>query len=316
MVFSHRMALRFVILLIAVPLVMTGCIGKKQSQDTKAPVIEARLGIIDINKIVKVHPRYSEYQTLQLQINALNYQLEAKAVSSPNVASKPSEFQQAETLSGLNASRAIEINSKFAKKQNELQYQYTQKKQQAEQNVEDELRDYKKQLGKEYMLPLFNLDIKKKATLSQSDAAAVNDEIERLYKEQQEKLAAKKAVLESRRDQSISAEYERLQAEMMVYREKLEKEADELEQDKPAAGDNMMTPIAADVDSADTVKLTEQLLALQQKQALLEQDIMEDIQNKTGQIAAEKGLDTVITNIKVNIRALDITDLVIDGLKK
>jgi transposase len=60
------------------------------------------------------------------------------------------------------------------------------------------------------------------------------------------------------------------------------------------------------------VKLTE----LQQKLALLEQQIMEDIQNKTGQVAAEKGLDTVITNVEVNVRAMDITDLVIAGLKK
>ncbi|MCE5286579.1 MAG: hypothetical protein LLG02_12130 [Pelosinus sp.] len=315
--FSHRMVLRFLVLMIAGPLVMTGCFGKTQPQDTKAPVIENKLGIIDMNKIVKAHPRYNEYQTLQLQINALNYQLEAKAqLAAPEaLLNQPSEFQESETAGGLSKSSQVGSDVKLAKKREQLNDQYNAQAAKAKQSAAAQLEAYRTELEKEYVLPLFNLKLKQTASLSQSDAAAVQAEIEKIKIEQQQKYAAKAALLESQMNQLVAAEYEHLQAEMLAYQKELNKEAVAVKPAESAVQDSW-SPLPIENDSADQVKLTEQLSALQQKQALLEQQILEDIQNKTGQIAAEKGLDTVITNIKVNIRALDITELVIAGLKK
>lgn len=319
MVFSHRMASRFLILMIAAVLVMTGCAGKKQPQpDTKAPVTEAKMGIIDMNKIVKEHPRYNEYQALQLQINALMYQMEAKAqMASPDLmANQLSEVHEAQTAEGLRVNQEIEQNIKVSQKQAELQAGFDKKRAQAEQGLKAELEAYSNELDKNYELPIFNLKLKlKAATLSQSEAAAVNAEIEKLDSERKEKFAAKQAALITQLNQSLSAEYDSLVAELRAYQAQVASE-NPAQTNKPAAPIAANNPLPASSDTESQVKIREQLAGLQQKQALLEQQIVEDIRNKAGQIAVEKGLATVVIDIKVNVRALDITDLVIAGLKK
>lgn len=311
MVFSHRMVLRFLVLLTAVPLVMTGCFGKQQ--DTKAPVNEEKLGIIDMNKAVKEHPRYNEYQTLQLQINAISYQLDAKKeLPAPNVlGNQPSEFAENQTASGLDKNSQIEKGAKLSKKWNELDEKYQKTQLAIKQKAQAELADYSKELEKEYMMPLFNLKLKLNASLSQSEAEKIQAQVEKLETEKKQKYAARAAAVESTMNQAAAVEYERMQAELSAYQGEMNKEGP-----APVADNQSGNLLPKEADSTDQVKLTQQLTALQQKQAMLEQQIIEDIQNKTGQIAAEKGLDTVITNIKVNIRAIDITDLVIAGLKK
>ena len=61
----------------------------------------------------------------------------------------------------------------------------------------------------------------------------------------------------------------------------------------------------------------EQQLAMKQQEiTALEDWIRGDIRNKAAKIAAENGLEAVVTNVKVNVNAKDITDALIAACNK
>lgn len=292
----------------------------KTKEDTNNPAAP-QVGIIDMNKAIKAHPKYQQLTVLQQQYNAIAAKAEAEARThadnspqgySPNIEA-PAGYP-----AGIGAALEQEYNAKMAEKKAQLDTALAAKSDKAHQTLSAELKSYNDELDKTYQPQIFSIQLKIKAVqLSKEEMAALQAEVDKLQNERATKLAVKERELASRMEQIMAPEKTAAEQQLGVY-------AKQLHQELSAKGDAKNAEIAARNQQPATVAPqqpvasgqsdAEQQLAMKKQEIdTLTQVIIDDIRDKAAKVAVGQGIDTVLTNIKVNVSAVDITNAVIGG---
>jgi hypothetical protein len=297
--------------MLSVAIFTVGCGTKPQAQDTKTPNPPQPLGIIDMAKAVKAHPKYQEMEGLQQQLDILAVQSQAKQQAQYNQSA--ADVSTGTVDAGLNAALEQEFKAKVDAKQAELTAGLRTKADQLRRDLTAELKTYSDEVDKEYQPQIFSLQLKLKTVkLDKEEMAALQSQLDTLQKERTTKLSAKEQEQAARMDAVMVPEQAAVEQQMKAYAQQLNTELSQKAAAKTAEITARNTPQPQPADSNGE----QQLAAKRQEIDALEQAIVQDITDKTGKIATEKGIDAVITGVAVNVNAVDITDLVIAECKK
>lgn len=304
---------------ITVSLLAAGCFNKS-GKDTNTPVVP-QIGVVDVNKALKSHPKYQELITLQQEYNALAAKLEAahslagdsSSTEMPGLA----QPEAPEINSGVNTALEQEFKTKMAGKQAELHDALNAKEAQLRESLKTELKDYSDAVDKEYGPKIFDIQLKLKTVqVSKEEMTSLQSELDRLQNERAGKIADKKRQLAAQMDRQMAAEQAAAEQQLKQYSEQLN---NEMAQKSAAASNEIMSrnqppsqpPVQAQVPAGNRDE-DEQRLAMKQHEIdALRQFILDDIRDKAGKVAAERGIETVLANVAVNASATDITDAVI-----
>lgn len=274
-----------------------------------------------MDKAVKAHPKYNQLMMLAQQANTISAQLEARHVRSADT------NQKIETINGLSLTAVEELNkafeqefnAKMTSKQDVLSSRISGKADAVHRILSEELNAYNEQLEKEYQPQIFNVQLKLKTVqLGKDEAAALQAELEKLQKQRAEAMAAKQAQLAARMDEQVAGEKTAVEQELAAYAQELNADLSKQLAAKQAEialrGNNQSTTATPSDQLA--IDLSQQLELKKQEISALQGFIIQNITDKTAKVATEGGFEAIITNVAVNVSAVDITTLVITECNK
>lgn len=305
-------------MVLVVALFTAGC-GAKQTQDTK--VQTPQVGVIDMKKAIQGHSKYNKLMELTKQADTLAGQLEAQQLAFAQQAQSAQlspEVSQSE-MDELNKVLEQEFNAKISAKQEELSPRINAKADAVRSTLSAEMDAYNDQIEKEYDPQIINLQLKLKTVqLSKEETAAVQTDLEKLQAQRSEALATKQKELVLRMDELVSPEKNAVEQELAAYAKNLNEDLGKQAATKQAeivARSNAQQQSVPQSDQASN-DLQQQLVMKQKEIEALQEFILANITEKTAIVAAEGKYDAVLTNVSVNVSAVDLTTKVITECNK
>lgn len=308
--------------LVTVSLLAAGCFNKP-GKDTNTPVVP-QIGVVDTQKAVQSHPKYQQLISLQQEYNALAAKLEAANAHAPagnGGSPQPADSGQTEAAkinNGVNTALEQEFNTKIAAKQAELHAALDAKVAAMRESLNGELKNYSDEVDKEYQPKIFDIQLKLKTVqVSKEEMTSLQNELSRLQNERAGKIAAKEQELAKRMDQQMAPEQTKAEQQLQQYAKQLNDELAKkaaaqsneiLSRNQTAAQPSAQAPTAPSGIRNDD---EQQLVMKQHEIDALRQFILDDIRDKAGKVAAERGLEAVLADVTVNASATDITNAVI-----
>ncbi|HWQ62038.1 MAG TPA: hypothetical protein VN521_06980, partial [Negativicutes bacterium] len=190
-------------------LVVAGC-GSQQAKTTPAPA-PSKLGVIDMDKAIKAHPRYADVMRIQKENAALASGLDADKAQAAGMPGP-------DGASGLEQAAAKEFEARMTAKDAEVRTRLETAAEQVRRDMTSELDAYVRELDKEYQPKLFNLQLKLKTVqLSKEEAAALQVEVDKLQQERAVKTAARQQELLNKADAAMKAKQSVSEQEMADY---------------------------------------------------------------------------------------------------
>lgn len=295
---------------------IAGC-GTKQAQEAKTATVP-QVGIIDISKAVKAHPKYKQLMELGQQADTLAAQLEAQQNAMISKSQIAQSTQSQNEMDELNKSFEQEFNAKISAKEEELNPRLAEKADDIRRSMSHELEAYNDQLEKEYQPQIFNLQLKLKTLQpAKEETASLQVEVEKLQAQRSEALATKQKQLVARMDELMAPEKAAAEQELAAYAKQLNEEISKKiieKQAQMAARFSNQQLTAAEEQVIGEIK--QQLTMKQQELQALQGFILENIKEKTAKVASGDSFEVVVTNIAVNINAVDITSKVVAECNK
>ncbi|MEG6585085.1 molecular chaperone Skp [Dendrosporobacter sp. 1207_IL3150] len=311
-----RTVIPFLVLMVSVAAFTAGCFGKTD-KDTNTP---SAIGIIDMNKAIQAHPKYQQLVLLKQQLNTISAQIDAEKVKAARQFSSMSSVITSPDNTALNTAFEQEFKEKMAGEQAELNAKLSAKADQARGKLTDELKAYTAEVDKEYHPQIFSIQLKLKTVqLSKEEMTDLQNQLEQLQKSRNNKLADKERQLAAKMDAIMGPEQKAVEQQLAAYASQLNNELAQKAAAKSAAIEARNKSQALQPASSAVIvnpELEQQLGMKRQEVTVLEQFIIQDVRDKAAKIAAEGRLDSVITNIQVNVNATDITESVIAEFKK
>lgn len=310
--------MKVLIMMLVLVLFTAGC-GTKQTQEPK--VQTPQVGIIDMTKAIKGHPKYKQLMDLTAQADTMASQLEAQQIAlvqkTQSVQSSP-EVSQTE-MDELNKVFSQEFNAKMSAKQEELTPRINAKADEVRRTLSAEMDAYNDQIEKEYDPLLFNLQLKIKTVQSSKEETAVlQTELEKLQAQRSEALAKKQQELVLRMDELVTPEKNAVEEELAVYAKQLNEDLGKQAAAKQAeimGRSNEQQQMMAQSDQVSG-QLQQQLVMKQKEIEALQGFIITNIKEKTATVGTEGNYDAILTNVAVNVSAVDITTKVITECNK
>lgn len=312
--FTSRLTpVRFLAALILSTVLIAGC--SRSTPETKPPEAP-QLGVISMDKAVQSHPKYQEWQNHKQQAATIKEQLAVTAgkgiTQSPASINVPGDM-----AASIQSAAAQEFKVKIAAKQQELQARLLEQAGKKRKELSAQLEAYAGELNQQYQPQLFNLQLKLQTMrMDEQQATALKQEIDAVKAEQAAKLSAKEQEMAQQLEAALAPEKAAMEQELAAYAAQLNRELDNKLSAQTAELSAKLTQPAAGVPAAVNSSLQQQLGMKQQEMKVLEEFILNDVRDKAAKIAAERGLEAVLTGQQVNVQAVDLTDAVIDAIKK
>lgn len=302
---KNRSSMSIVVAMVIMLGIVAGC-ASNPSPDAKSADNQAPIGVMDMDKAIKNHPKYNEL--LRLQQEADNLSREAQA---ENYSARPAGPDEA---AGLASAADQEFKAKMAAKQAEIETGLRASVEELQRKQAADMDAYAQELDKEYQPEIFDRQLKLKTVkLTPEQATALEAEINAIQKERAAKLAAHQQELAGTLNERLAAKQAAAQSELEQYSRDLHAAIGSKlsAQQAEVAGRGPSQPAggaAGEKAQAAAFK--------RQEVSVLQDFILNDIRDKGAKIAVEKGLGTVLTGVRANISAVDITDAVIAEFKK
>lgn len=290
--------------------IASGC--SKPAPDTKAPISNP-IGSIDMAKVIKSHPKYAELDRYQKQLNNLAIEIEQRSLS-PQPAGANGSLPGS-SVQGLANALEQEFNAQMAQKQAEIENTLNAKADQVRGELSANMQAYAAQVDQEYQPRIFSLQLKLKTVqLAKEEAEKIQKEMEGLQTERHSKLAAKEKELAAELETRMLPAQTAAKQELSVYAQELNKRNQDAFAQKSAELSSRTGQALTSTPAI--VGLEQQAVMKKQEITALEEYIIKDIKDKAAKIAAEKKLEAVLANVRINILAVDISDAVITEFKK
>jgi len=289
------------------------------SMSPKGPTVAAQtdIGIIDMQKALKAHPKYQDLVRLKKELNtmdAVNGQQQNLQIDNQipmlNQEALDNAMQQKENQALID--KKAEISEGLKRKNKELADQFG-KEFEAEAA---EINSYYQPIIFDLKLKIETANITEDARkqLSEKRMNLENERNEKIGQKQQEYMHKLDTVMgEERRKGEIKLAEQSKQIEEATNTEKGVKQ-EEINTRNQQTMSNQNELVKLNVNQA--VKGKEAMIYKEQEIAVLEESMHNDIAGKVAKIAIEKNLATVLATVQVNVSAMDITDLVIAEFKK
>lgn len=317
---AKKTVLLILLLLVTVALVTAGYSFWK-SKDTKTPdaLNMPQVGIIDMSRAIKAHPRYAELGSLGQQYNALAAKAGMQQKTEVPVQESQTVPDTPNPSAGINAALEQEYNAKMANKKAELTAALNAKAEKLHSNLAAELKAYTDELDKTYQPQIFSIQLKiKTVQVSKEEMAVLQGQLDKLSNERAAKIAAKEKELARQMDEQMAPEQAAIEQQLSAYSAQLNADlsqkaamqsADIASRNQPPAP----APVPAKPQSTGVSRseLDQQLAMKQREIDALQQFIIDDIRDKAAKVAVERKLETVLAKVQVNVSAVDITGEVI-----
>lgn len=319
---ASRKVLIASILVLAV-VIFAGYLLKATGGDSKSPkgsttvAAQSDIGIIDMNKALKAHPKYQELVRLKKELNTLAAQNEEtqnlttdNQVPTVNQGALDDAMQQKQNEAWI--AKKAEINERLKRKNKELTDQF-----------EKEFEAEEAKINTYYQPMIFDLKLKlQTANITEEARKELNEKLVNLDNERIQKIGQKQQELKNKQNAIMEEENKKGEIELAAERKQIEeatKAEKNVQQEKINARNNQEM-----INQNETVKLDVNQIAKgkeasiykEQEVAVLEESMKNDIASKVAKIAIENNLVTVLTGVEINVSAMDITDLVIAEFKK
>ncbi len=294
---------------------LVACAGQKAGQTEN-------IAIVDTSKAMAAHVLYPVWQnavssresTLRLKDSHVRM-----AQSQAALINKMQQLGEQGHNTFMQADYTVRMTEARLAEREMLEKQRRQEK----ERIDAALSSKVAAIEEEYRLPLFNLKVRIESI---NPVRRSRDDI----KAEKEKLIAEAALLMAEKAQKINAVYQEgdilLEAAMKGYEEeanrRLSKRAEELRDELSASGrerqrtsDERLAGIP-ETFSKGIAAIDKQLVEQQLLADKLYNKIYDDIKSQVARIATQKKYTVVFSDVRVNIKATDITDEVIAGLPK
>lgn len=302
-------------------MLVAGC-GTKKVEDTKV-VQKPVVGVIDMNKAVKSHPKYNQLESLEQEANTIVAQVKAQqaAAAQRSQAILPLPGMSEGDMAELNKAFQQQFTEKMSVKEKEINTRLAAKENTLHQTLSDEFKLYTAQVDKEYQPQIFNLQLKLKTVqLTKEETASLQGELEALQTQQADKMAEKQKELTARMNEMIAPNKAAASQELESYSKQVNEELSKqaaAKQAEIAARTTQQTPVpGTNLQGQAASDLEQRLVMKQQEIQALQDSIIENIKDKTSKVAIERSFEVVLTNVTVNVSGVDITDAVIAECNK
>jgi Skp family chaperone for outer membrane proteins len=305
-------------MILALMMLVAGCSTKKV-QDTKEP--QPLVGIVDMKKAVQSHPKYKQVLALEEEVRSISAQAQAQQAAMAQSAQKTlnlSETSQGD-LAELNKTFQQEFTEKMSLKEKEVNTRIAAKENSIHQTLSDEFKVYTDEIDKEYQPQIFNLQLKLKTVqLAKEEAASLQGQLETLQTQRAEKIAEKQKQLNGQMTEKMAPDKAAAQQELEAYSKQVNQEISQkaAAKQEEIAARNMQTLSLPGNTAQESGNGQQQAMMKQQELKALQDSIIQDINDKTGKVAIESGLEAVLTNVTVNVSGVDITAAVIAECNK
>lgn len=309
----------FVLLILAVGFYLT---KPSPNHDAQRPpeattVLETDIGIIDINRTMREHPDYEKLTRLRKERNAL-------AADAEDIRDlKVDNSVPTSDLAALEGSARQQRNQKLVAKQAELNERLKQKDIALRAQFSGQHGTEIKEIDDMYLPQVFNLQLKLDTLRIDKDAAEqIVGQINALKREHSEKVRDNQEKFLKQIAGLMKVEQDKAMQELQAYvvsvdneiGADLSKKQAEIEARNHLAMAQKTNEIKLGMSGG--ADLQQKLLDKEKAFIELEEAMQKGISGKVAKIAIEHKLTTVLASVKVNIKAMDITDLVIQEFKK
>lgn len=299
--------------LLAVVYMMKGNMGSEKSGLPGSIAGEHdAFGILELEKVFKIHPQYQKLEQLKKERNAIALNLENEKSVRLDTALPTID------LAALDDSIRQKKNEKIGQKLNALNEQLQQQEQLLRQQHSGAYEQSAKEIDEQYLPKIFNLQLKLETlSISQEAGMQIKQQIDGLKAEHEQKIDQQRQMFFAQVGSLMKDEHAKAKKELDEYAAAVEKElvADARKQvDEQQARNHL-----AMAGKSNEIKLgmeeagkTREDLANKEKEiAVLQESMVKDIANKVAKVAEANKLSVVLTAVQVNVSAMEITDLVI-----
>lgn len=279
---------------------------------------EAKLGTIDVNKVLRQHPEYQKLLQLKKEYN----DLAAEAEGMKNFKANGPMPAAVDTAALGNSAQQLR-NQKIKAKQAELNERLGKKDAQYRAEHAAELEAQIKAIDETYLPQIFNLQLKLDTLQIDQDAAAqIISRMNELKAEHSLEVREHQRKFFARIAELMKAEQDSATQELNAYVKAVDQEIGKAVQAKRSEIETRNH--LAMREKANEIKLesdgqtaaVRKMMGKEREIAALEDKIRADISDKTAKVAAKQNLSAVLSAVKVNLSAMDITDFVIEEFKK
>ena len=280
-----------------------------------------KFGVLESMRAVKAHPRYGEIEALEREIKELQNEVQAK-IERGKMMTMSQGLPMAVSQSMTAGQQALyaEANQKLAAKETELNQRLAEADLAKRKAASEEFAKLRSQITEEYKLPIFNIKLRLETLkISDEERASLEKQMQSLKQEEDAKLGAAYQSIAKKMTEEMMAEQKAASEEMQAYMQELGEEYSRMASAKTGQpNDAMMAQLnelnrklKADVEASEKVYNEKR-----KQQEEIKSMILKDIKEEVERIAIEEGLTIVLSDVRANVTALDITDAVIEACKK
>lgn len=276
------------------------------------------IGVLDLRRATRAHPSYTALETLRKERSALA----ASAV-------RARSFRMEETgtlgpqLASLNEALLQKRLQALKEKQAEANERLKQKEQVVVQHLSPPYEAKFKAVDDAYFPQIFNLQLKLDTLKLTPDAAQViQKQMAALKAEHAQKTQEVQRAFGTEVAMAMRAEQQKEIEALDAYAAQLDaqlRDEAEKKQGEIAARNHLAAARQSQELSLrlpDVQDQQRQLAAKEKEIAALESAILQEVSAKTAQVAVARGLTAVLTGVRVNASALDVTDAVVETFRK
>lgn len=281
------------------------------------PAAKSDIGYVDVNQAIRAHPKYQTLVQLKKEYNDTADAAQSRKgfrVESPVPSADLSALGESarQARNQKIAAKHAELNERLKQKESELAAQFSTERQ-AEAQAIDDL----------YYPQIFNLQLKLDTLrVDQETAANILEQIDALKQEHNDKAREAQRKFAVAISERMRAEQEKASEELNQYAAAIDQELgvaarqkqEEIETRNRAAMEQKVNEMKRGM--ADEESARQDLQNKQQEIAALEEAMQKDIADKVEKLAIERKLTTVLSALRVNVSAVDLTDLLIEEFKK
>ncbi len=291
-----------------------------QEAQTKMVSTE-KFGVLESMRAVKAHPRYAEIEAIDREIKELQQNIKAK-LDRGKMMTMSSRLQMEVSQSMTAGEQALyaEANQKIATKETELNKRLAEADLAKRKAASEEFAKLRSQIADEYKLPIFNIQLKLETLkMSDEERASMEQQMQSLKQEEESKLSAAYQSIARKMTEEMMAEQKAAYEEMGAYVQQINEEYGAMTSVKTGQPNDAMmaelnkmnSQLKADIEASEKAYAEKR-----KKQEEIQDSILSDIKMKVAHIAREQELTIVLSDVQVNVTAVDITDEVIAACKE
>lgn len=274
-----------------------------------------KIAVADWKKAVAGHPQYKKLQQGEAIVQDLVKKRKAQEEMAKQQLSSLDKLRELKKVSEVTYWDA-DFNTRMVGAQARENVKLQKFMAQTEKEAEELVAERKREVESSYQLKMFNLRMRLESVKMKPDERKIVEneltaarnareaELAELNSEKAAYIEKKLAPYAKQMQQRMGQEADRLRQNAAAVMQASEGKYDDMLQKAPSALQNALSIMDREIDKQ------------QEKNAALEKEINQDIENVVMRLVDKNGYNIVFNTVKVNLTADDITDKIISELQK